>query len=320
MIIYYIHQNQELSENNILAHNLNYRVQPDIMSNYILTATCSSREGIIAIISGYLSEKGCDILDISQFDDLNNKKKFMRVNFRLEENTCLKNIIADFKIIANKISLEFSINNPREPVKTVILVSNFDHCLRDILYRWHNGTLSIDLVGVISNHPQHQKLVMDYDLPFYYIPVNKNNKTESDKKLVNIIEKNNVELLILARYMQILSDIICKKMSGRIINIHHSFLPSFKGANPYKQAYEAGVKIIGATAHYITPILDEGPIIEQDTMRITHAQNVADYVIMGRDLETKVLAYAVKAHIQHRVFINDEKTVVFPASSNDYAS
>ncbi|AHA28295.1 formyltetrahydrofolate deformylase [Candidatus Liberibacter americanus] len=289
------------------------------MSNYILTATCFYHTEIIAVISGYLSEKRCEILEISQYYDLNNKKKFMRVNFILGENIALKNIIEDLKIIANQISLEFAINNPRELVKTIILVSRFDHCLRDLLYRWHNGALSVDIVGVISNHPQHQKLVMDYDLPFYYIPVNKNSKRESNDKLITIIEKNNVELLILARYMQILSNEICEKMSGRIINIHHSFLPSFKGANPYKQAHEAGVKMIGATAHYVTSILDEGPIIEQDTIRVTHAQNIADYVVMGRDLETKVLAYAVKAHIQYRVFINDKKTIVFPEGDNYYS-
>ncbi|MBY7649898.1 MAG: formyltetrahydrofolate deformylase [Candidatus Liberibacter europaeus] len=290
------------------------------MFNYILSLTCPSNKEIISIVSGYLSEKECTILDLSQFDDLNTKKIFMRVNFTLGSNTCLKNVIADFKLISKTFSIEFSIRNTTESMNTIIMVSNLDHCLSDLLHRWHTGTLSINIVGVISNHPNHQKLVTDYDIPYYYIPITKNDKIDSEKKLIDIIETHNVKLIVLARYMQIISDKICQKMSGHIINIHHSFLPSFKGANPYKQAYDAGVKIIGATAHYVTRILDEGPIIEQGTARVTHVQNVADYIAIGRDVEKKVLADAIKAHTQHRVFINQGKTIVFPANSGEYSS
>ncbi|MBL0849308.1 MAG: formyltetrahydrofolate deformylase [Candidatus Liberibacter ctenarytainae] len=290
------------------------------MPHYILTITCPSRIGIIAAISGYLSEKGWNILDISQFDDLNTQKFFMRVYFNLEKDVCLEKLVMDFKPIAEKLSLKISIRNAKESMNTLILVSRSDHCLHDLLYRWKTGTLSINIIGIISNHPDHQQLVASCNIPFHYIPVMAHNKEKADKKLIDIIEKNNVELLILARYMQILSDKTCLKMSGRIINIHHAFLPSFKGANPYQQAYECGVKLIGATAHYVTPILDEGPIIEQDTVRVTHAQSIGDYIAIGRDIESRVLAHAVKAHTQYRVFINGGKTVVFPAGSGSYSS
>jgi len=175
-------------------------------------------------------------------------------------------------------------------------------------------------VAVVSNHMDYQKLVVNHDIPFYQVRVTKENKAAAEARLLEIVEESGAELVVLARYMQILSDQLCQKMSGRIINIHHSFLPSFKGANPYKQAYERGVKLIGATAHYVTADLDEGPIIEQDTTRVTHAQSPEDYVSLGRDVEAQVLSRAIHAHIHHRVFINGNKTVVFPASPGSYAS
>ncbi|CAL9915396.1 Formyltetrahydrofolate deformylase [Candidatus Liberibacter solanacearum] len=287
------------------------------MSSHILTVTSPSHKEIISVLSGYLSGK-CDILDLAQFNDSNTRKFFMRASFTLKKHTCMKNFLIDFQPIIQQFSLNISIRNAKERMKTLILVSRFDHCLHDLLYQWNARTLAMDIAGIVSNHPIYQKLAIDYQIPFYYIPITKQNKIKCEEELINIIEKNNVELLILARYMQILSEKLCQKMSGRIINIHHSFLPSFKGGNPYKQAYEYGVKIIGATAHYVTPALDEGPIIEQDVVHITHAQNIKNYISIGRNIETKVLSNAVNAHIQHRVFINERKTVVFPTQSNDY--
>src|SRR5690606_16886950 len=200
------------------------------------------------------------------------------------------------------------------------MVSRFGHCLNDLLYRSRIGALPIEVVAVISNHMDYQKVVMNHDIPFHRVRVTKENKPEAEAMQMRIVEESGAELVVLARYMQVLSDEMCMKMSGRIINIHHSFLPSFKGANPYKQAFERGVKLIGATSHYVTVDLDEGPIIEQDTVRVTHAQSAEDYVSLGRDVESQVLARALHAHIHRRVFLNGDKTVVFPASPGSYAS
>ncbi|AMC13390.1 formyltetrahydrofolate deformylase [Liberibacter crescens] len=290
------------------------------MLNYILTVTCPSKRGIIAAISGFLSKKSCNILDSSQFDDLDTKFFFMRVSFIVEGNTSLKQLCKGFEPIAEEFSMQFFIKDTTKPMKVIIMVSRLNHCLYDLLYRQKIGMLPMDITGVVSNHLNYQKVVSDHNIPFHYIPVMNENKQLAEKLLLEIIEETKTELVILARYMQILSESLCKKMLGSIINIHHSFLPSFKGANPYKQAYEYGVKLIGATAHYVTPALDEGPIIEQDTVRITHAQNAADYASIGRDIETQVLARAVHAHIHHRVFLNGNRTVVFPASPGSYAT
>ena len=200
------------------------------------------------------------------------------------------------------------------------MVSRFGHCLNDLLYRWKIGALPIDIVGVVSNHFDYQKVVVNHDIPFHHIKVTKQNKSQAEAQLMEIVEQTGTDLVVLARYMQVLSDQLCAKMSGKIINIHHSFLPSFKGANPYKQAYERGVKLIGATAHYVTADLDEGPIIDQDIVRITHAQSSEDYISLGRDVESQVLARAIHAHIHHRSFINGNRTVVFPAGPGSYAS
>jgi len=205
-------------------------------------------------------------------------------------------------------------------MKVLLMVSRFGHCLNDLLYRWRIGALPIDIVGVVSNHFDYQKLVVNHDIPFHHSPVTKQNKPQAEAKIMEIVESTSTELVVLARYMQVLSDKMCGRMSGRIINIHHSFLPSFKGANPYRQAYQRGVKLIGATAHYVTADLDEGPIIEQDTVRITHAQSPDDYVSLGRDVEAQVLARAIHAHIHHRVFLNGTRTVVFPPSPGSFAS
>ncbi len=290
------------------------------MSNFALRVTCVSRRGIVAAISSYLSEQGCNITDSSQFDDTHTGRFFMRVSFRSEEGQGLQHLQAGFSEIQSRFGMDAEFFDEADKRKVVIMVSRFGHCLNDLLYRWRIGALPIDIVGVISNHHDYQKVVVNHDIPFHCIRVTKENKAEAEAAQMRIVSESGAELVVLARYMQVLSDEMCRKMSGRIINIHHSFLPSFKGANPYKQAFERGVKLIGATAHYVTADLDEGPIIEQDTVRVTHAQSPEDYVSLGRDVEAQVLSRAIHAHIHGRVFQNGDKTVVFPASPGSYAS
>ncbi|WP_377292108.1 formyltetrahydrofolate deformylase [Rhizobium sp. SG2393] len=290
------------------------------MKSYVLTVSCKSTRGIVAAITGYLADKGGYISDSSQFDDLETGLFFMRLTFISQEGASDEEIKAGFAEIAKKFAMTYEFHDSDAKMKVLLMVSRFGHCLNDLLYRWKIGALPIEIVGVVSNHFDYQKVVVNHDIPFHHIKVTKENKPQAEAKLMEVVEQSGAELIVLARYMQVLSDAICKKMSGRIINIHHSFLPSFKGANPYKQAFERGVKLIGATAHYVTADLDEGPIIEQDVARITHAQSPDDYVSIGRDVESQVLARAIHAHIHHRVFMNGNKTIVFPASPGSYAS
>jgi formyltetrahydrofolate deformylase len=290
------------------------------MQNFALTVKCKSTRGIVAAISSFLATNGCNITDSAQFDDQETGNFFMRISFQSEEGKDLTTLSNDFAKIGERLGMEFSFHDESEKMKVIIMVSRFGHCLNDLLYRWRIGALPIDIVAVISNHFDYQKVVVNHDIPFHHIKVTKENKKEAEARQMAIIEETGAELIVLARYMQVLSDEMCQKMSGRIINIHHSFLPSFKGANPYKQAFERGVKLIGATSHYVTADLDEGPIIEQDIIRVSHAQSPADYVSLGRDVESQVLSRAIHAHIHRRVFLNGNKTVVFPASPGSYAS
>ncbi|MDA9318439.1 formyltetrahydrofolate deformylase [Octadecabacter sp.] len=290
------------------------------MPNFALTVSCVSTVGIVAAISTCLVEHDCNITDSAQFDDPVTGAFFTRVSFKAPETMEMDDLRSRFGDTAARFEMDWAIHDEAAKMKVAIMVSRFGHCLNDLLYRWRIGALPIDIVAVISNHTEYQKLVVNHDIPFHHIKVTKENKPDAEAKIMQVIEETEAELVVLARYMQILSDEMCQKMSGRIINIHHSFLPSFKGANPYKQAFERGVKLIGATAHYVTAVLDEGPIIEQDTIRVTHAQSASDYVTLGRDVEAQVFARAIHAHIHHRVFQNGNKTVVFPASPGGYAS
>jgi formyltetrahydrofolate deformylase len=290
------------------------------MKTYTLTITCPTRRGIVAAVSTFLAENGCNILDSAQFDDVDAQLFFMRISFQSENGATLDELAEKFAPVEQQFLMISSITDTEHRMKVLIMVSRFGHCLNDILYRWRIGALPVEIVGVISNHFDYQKDVVNHNIPFHHIAVDKNNKAPAEAKLLEIVEQSNAELIVLARYMQVLSDEVCKKMSGRIINIHHSFLPSFKGANPYKQAYERGVKLIGATAHYVTEDLDEGPIIEQDTARVTHAQSAEDYITIGRDVESQVLSRALHAHIHRRTFINGRRTIVFPASPGSFAS
>ena len=290
------------------------------MTAYVLTVKCPGRRGIVAAVSGYLASKSCNITDAAQFDDTLTGNFFSRVTFASEGGASLQSLREGFAAIAQDFSMDWGIYEGAHRMKVLLMVSNFGHCLNDLLYRWRIGALPVDIVGVVSNHLTYQKFVVNHDIPFHYIRVVKDNKSEAEARLLTLVGDSGAELIVLARYMQVLSDAFCTSLAGRIINIHHSFLPSFKGANPYKQAYERGVKLIGATAHYVTADLDEGPIIEQETVRITHAQSAEDYVSLGRDVESQVLARAVHGHIHHRCFLNGKRTVVFPASPGSFAS
>lgn len=290
------------------------------MNRFAMRVTCSSSRGIVAAIAAFLAENGCNITDSAQFDDVGTDKFFMRVTFTSEKGRSLSDLRNDFAKVADRFGMDVEFFDENVKRRVVIMVSKFGHCLNDLLYRWRIGALNIDIVAVISNHMDYQKLVANHDIPFFLIKVTKENKSQAEAQMMEVVEETGAELIVLARYMQILSTEMCEKMSGKIINIHHSFLPSFKGANPYKQAFERGVKLIGATCHYVTADLDEGPIIEQDLIRVTHAQSPDDYVSLGRDVESQVLARALHAHIHGRVFLNGNKTVVFPPSPGSYAS
>ena len=291
-----------------------------MMSNLALTVSCTSTIGIVAAISTFLAKHGCNITDSAQFDDPITGAFFTRVSFKTTDPLDTDDLRGSFSETAAQFEMDWAIHDQATKMKVAIMVSRFGHCLNDLLYRWRIGALPIDIVAVISNHTDYQKLVFNHDIPFHYIKVTKENKPDAEARIMKVIEDADAELIVLARYMQVLSNQMCQKMTGRIINIHHSFLPSFKGANPYKQAFERGVKLIGATAHYVTSDLDEGPIIEQDTIRVTHAQSSSDYVTLGRDVEAQVFARAIHTHIHHRVFQNGNKTVVFPASPGGHAS
>ncbi|HUG61294.1 MAG TPA: formyltetrahydrofolate deformylase [Methylomirabilota bacterium] len=290
------------------------------MTHFALRVRCPSTRGIVAAISTYLADATCNITDSAQFDDVHSGAFFMRVSFRSEGGRGLADLQSGFAPIADRFGMEFEVFDEAVKRKVVIMVSRFGHCLNDLLYRWRIGALPIDIVGVISNHFDYQKVVVNHDIPFHCIRVTKEAKAAAEAEQMRVVSETGAELVVLARYMQVLSDEMCRSMSGRIINIHHSFLPSFKGANPYKQAFERGVKLIGATSHYVTADLDEGPIIEQDVVPVTHAQSPDDYVSLGRDVESRVLSRAVHAHIHGRVFLNGNRTVVFPASPGSYAS
>ena len=240
------------------------------MTNYILTVKCPTRVGLVAAIANFLAERQCNITDASQFDDTERERFFARLTFQAPEQMSLEQLKAEVEGLAVMYQMQVGIYPEGEKMKSVIMVSRFGHCLNDLLYRSSIGALPIEVVGVISNHMDYQKLVANHDIGFHCIKVTNENKKEAEARQMAVIEDAGAELVILARYMQILSDQMCQTMSGRIINIHHSFLPSFKGANPYKQAYARGVKLIGATSHYVTAVLDEGPIIEQETVRVTH--------------------------------------------------
>ena len=277
---------------------------------YILTLSCPDRLGLVHAVSGFLLEHGGNIEEAAQYNDHATGLFFMRVQFACAQHdtATLKTHLASF---AQPYSMRWSLHETAAPMKTVLMVSKEGHCLNDLLFRWKSGLLPIDIRAIISNHRDFYQLAASYNVPFHHIPVTAQTKAQGEAKQLEIIEAEGAELVVLARYMQILSLDLCQKLAGRAINIHHSFLPSFKGAKPYYQAHDRGVKLIGATAHYVTADLDEGPIIEQDVARADHTDTVEDLTARGRDTESQVLARAVKWHSEHRVILNGHKTVIF---------
>jgi formyltetrahydrofolate deformylase len=279
--------------------------------SFVLSISCPDRRGIVAEVTRFLFENNCNILDSQQFGDRGNDRFFMRVHCRSEGGISVSRLEADFTVIAGKFAMDVQFHDDAVKTRVMIMVSRFGHGLVDLLYRARISAIPLEIKLIVSNHVDFADVAAAQHIPFVHLPVTKDNKVAQETRLAELAEKHRIDLIVLARYMQILSDDFCKPRLGRIINIHHSFLPSFKGANPYTQAHDRGVKLIGATAHYVTGDLDEGPIIEQAVERVTHALSPDDYVAVGRDIESSVLARAVKWHCEHRILLNGRKTVIF---------
>lgn len=283
------------------------------MASFTLRLQCPDRPGLVAAVAGFLAERGCNITDAQQFDDAANARFFMRVVFSSESET-LEDLQRQFAARAQMYGMDWEIRDNAVPKKVVLMVSKFDHCLGDLLYRYRIGELNMQVVGIVSNHPREAMTTsLIGDIPFHHLPITKDTKPQQEAQIKQVVNETGAELVVLARYMQILSDDLAAFLSGQCINIHHSFLPGFKGAKPYHQAYARGVKMIGATAHYVTADLDEGPIIHQDVEAISHADTPEDLVSKGRDIERRVIATAVRHHLEDRVFLNGSRTVVFKA-------
>jgi formyltetrahydrofolate deformylase len=281
--------------------------------DYILTLTCPDQRGIVHAVASFLLVTGCTIVDSQQYGDPDTGVFFMRVHFTAEEpGVDLTALTNGFAATGSSFHMAWQIHQAEARMPMLIMVSKFGHCLNDLLYRQASGALRVQIPLVVSNHPDLRQMVEGYGIPFVHLPVDKGNKAEQEAQLLELVREHEIELMVLARYMQVLSDEVCKVLEGRIINIHHSFLPSFKGAKPYHQAHERGVKIIGATAHYVTADLDEGPIIEQDVVRVGHGMTPEQFVAAGRDVESRVLSRAVAWHAEHRVLLGAKRTVVFP--------
>lgn len=277
---------------------------------FVLRVKCEDKPGIVAAVSSTLSNAQCNIEESSQFNDHTSGQFFMRVMYSPLTDVAQESFCRNFEKVAASFDMHWDVHDCAEKVRTIIMVSKEDHCLHEILYRWASGNLAIDIVAVVSNHETCRKLVEDHGLPFHYLPITSDTKAEQEQALRDVIAEENVELIVLARYMQIMSEMFCADFAGRVINIHHSFLPGFKGARPYDQAYARGVKLIGATAHFATSDLDEGPIIEQETVRITHGDDPKKLRIIGRDTEKLVLARSINIYAQRRIFLNDARTVI----------
>jgi formyltetrahydrofolate deformylase len=284
---------------------------------YILTLSCLDQRGIVHRVSGFLAEHGCNIIDSAQFGDAESKLFFMRVHFALEEEGLVTDAVlrADFAALCEQMQMTGQLHDAHAKPRVLLMVSKIGHCLNDLLFRYKSGLLPVEIPAIVSNHMDFYQLAASYNIPFHHLPL-ATGAPESDKlaqeaRVLDIMATHKIDLVVLARYMQILSPNLCKAMHGRAINIHHSFLPSFKGAKPYAQAHHRGVKLIGATAHFVTGDLDEGPIIEQDVERVDHSMDADTLSAIGRDVECVVLARAVKWFVEHRILQNGDKTVVF---------
>jgi formyltetrahydrofolate deformylase len=280
---------------------------------FVLTASCASRMGTTAAITGFLAARRLYLMEMHQFDDTSSQRFFVRITFCgvTGEPVDLGALRAQFAAVASREEMQWRIHDSRERTRVLIMVSNLDHCLEDLLYRHRTGELKMDITAVVSNHLTMQPIAARHELPFFHLPVTPATKAQQERRLMELVDSTHTELVVLARYMQILSDELCGRLKGRAINIHHSFLPGFKGAKPYHQAYDRGVKVIGATAHYVTHDLDEGPIIEQIVEHVDHGYTPDMLVAAGRDSERRALAAAVRYDLEHRVFLNGNRTVVF---------
>jgi formyltetrahydrofolate deformylase len=278
---------------------------------YILTLSCPDRSGIVHAVTGFLAAIGANITEAAQYNDQTTGLFFMRTRFDCAASETGASLREGFGALANTMQMNWELHNAAARLPTVIMVSKLGHCLNDLLFRHRSNFLPLDIKAIVSNHRDFYQLAASHNIPFHHIPVTPDTKGQAEAKLLDIVKQEGAELVVLARYMQVLSNDMCRALAGKAINIHHSFLPSFKGARPYQQAFDRGVKTIGATAHYVTADLDEGPIIEQGTARATHAMDVAELTAIGRDVESSVLARAVTWHAERRVLVNGHKTVVF---------
>jgi formyltetrahydrofolate deformylase len=276
----------------------------------VLRLSCPDRMGIVAAVAAFLVEHACNIVESAQFGDQNSNRFFMRVSFQSDRGD-VASLRAAFGALAANFAMWWEIHDLTTKQRLLLMVSRFGHCLNDLLYRFRVGALPVEIPAIVSNHRDFYRLAAEHDIPFHHLPVSPEDKPRRERQLLDLVEEQRCDLVVLARYMQVLSPDTCARLDGRAINIHHSFLPSFQGAKPYSQAHDRGVKLIGATAHYVTAALDEGPIIEQDVARVDHAATLADCVNTGRDVECAVLARAVKWHVEHRVLVNGNRTVVF---------
>ena len=284
-------------------------------SEFVLTLSCPDRLGVVHAVSSFLVQHAGDILQSQQFGDRGAERFFMRVHFRVPPAQppaeSLAGLERGFSWVAESFQMSWQLHDDATRIRTLIMVSRLGHCLNDLLFRWKTGSLPVEVAGVVSNHADFAELAASYRIPFRHIPVTAPTKAAAESQLLEVIDDTGADLIVLARYMQILSGEVCKRVEGRMINIHHSFLPSFKGAKPYHQAHARGVKLVGATAHYVTPDLDEGPIIEQDVIRVNHTLSPERLAEAGRDVGAQVLARAVAWHAEHRVLLNGDRTVVF---------
>ncbi|MGB1807554.1 MAG: formyltetrahydrofolate deformylase [Porticoccaceae bacterium] len=288
---------------------------PQTADNYIFTGTCRAGLGVVAAVTSFLADRDCYICALEQFDDESTDKFFMRAVFRRQKGSpAIADMRNQFDTVAQQFTMDWQFHDPEVAVKTLLMVSKYDHCLDDLLYRQRKGELNMEITAVVSNHQDLRPMVERDGIRFIHLPVTKDTKAQQEQRLMEIVDETDTELVVLARYMQILSNELTQQLSGRCINIHHSFLPGFKGAKPYHQAFDRGVKVIGATAHYVTSDLDEGPIIEQMLTRVDHNYGPDHLVQVGRDNESMALAKAVKYHIERRVFLDGNKTVVFLGS------
>ena len=279
---------------------------------YVLTLSCPDKPGIVYAVASFLVQHSANILASQQYGESPDGRFFMRVHFSVPpKGVQLAELEQGFSWVAEAFHMSWQLHDAAARVRTLIMVSRLGHCLNDLLFRWKTGSLPVEVVGVVSNHDDFAGLAASYRLPFHHLPVTPQTKAAAEARLLDVIDGARADLIVLARYMQILSGELCKRAEGRMINIHHSFLPSFKGARPYHQAHARGVKLIGATAHYVTPDLDEGPIIEQDVIRVDHTLPPERLTEAGRDVEAQVLARAVTWHAEHQVLLNDDRTVVF---------